>query len=463
MPVSYNYIFVALSVFIGMSAAYAALDLAARIRAANGLIRSTWLIGGAVAVGIGVWSMHFTGMLAFSLPVPVDYDWLMVLLSLLAGIFAAGISLFILSQETSGTTQIAFAAVIVGLSIITVHNVGMRAMRMPANYRYNPQLASLAVVLAMLFSLASLWLGIRFKGKLGPCDWRKFVGALVAGAAISSVHYFAMAATTFWPSAPDPDVSHVVRISTIGAAAIAMATLIVQGLAMLTSFLDRRAASQEVEQLASELRHSHEEERRRIARDLHDDVGSGLYAVKLELGRLRESGVDSTARQSLSEAVDMVAESMQKVRTISQVLYPPELDMLGFRAAIVVYVDGFRERSKIQVALDIPERLPHLSRHAESALLKVIRECLLNIVRHSGSQKVQIRIQVDPSRLTLEISDDGHGMKPEILDRLRGTTNLGVGTKAMFGRIEELGGRLEIHSGRWGTSVKAIISIGPTS
>src|ERR1700733_6328628 len=113
MPVSYNYIFVALSVFIGMSAAYAALDLAARIRAANGLIRSTWLIGGAVAVGIGVWSMHFTGMLAFSLPVPVDYDWLMVLLSLLAGIFAAGISLFILSQETSGTTQIAFAAVIV--------------------------------------------------------------------------------------------------------------------------------------------------------------------------------------------------------------------------------------------------------------------------------------------------------------------------------------------------------------
>jgi signal transduction histidine kinase len=459
MTASYNYTFVALSVFIGMSAAYAALDLAARITTTSGWRRSTWLMGGAAAIGIGVWSMHFTGMLAFSLPVPVEYDWPTVLLSLLAGIVAAGVSIFVLSRETTGTIQIASASIIVGLAIITVHNVGMRAMRMAANYRYNPQLAGVAVMLAVLFSLAALWVGIRFRGEMGCYGGRKFVGALVAGAAISSVHYFAMAATTFWPSVPDPDVFHVVRISTIGAAAIAMATLVVQGLAMVTSFMDRRSAAQKVEQLSSRLLYSHDMERRNIARDLHDDVGQGLYAVKLSLGRLRESVKDSAAQKSLSEATDMIAASMEKVRTISQVLYPPELDTLGFRSAIVVYVDGFRERSGIEVELDMPAQLPNLSRRAESALLRMIRECLLNIVRHSGSRKVQIRVQADPSDLALEVSDDGSGMKPEILDRLRGATNSGVGTKAMFSRIEELDGRLEITSGHWGTSVKAVIPI----
>jgi len=282
---------------------------------------------------------------------------------------------------------------------------------------------------------------------------------LVVGAAISSLHYCAMAATTFFPSVPDTEVSHVVHISTLGAAAIAMGTLVVQGLAILTSFVDRRSAAQKIEQLSIQLLHSHDQERRRIARDLHDDVGQDLYAVRLSLGRLRDSAVRFKDRTLLSETVDMAGASLEKVRTISQLLYPPELETLGFRAAIVAYVDGFRQRGGIHVELDIPVRLPNLSRQSESALLNVIRECLLNVVRHSGSQKVKIRIQTEPGRLALEVSDDGSGMEPEILDRLRAATNPGVGAKAMFGRIEELKGRLEITSGNWGTRVRAVIPI----
>jgi signal transduction histidine kinase len=457
MTASYNYILVALSVFIGMSAVYAALDLAPRITAAGGWVRSAWLAGGGIAMGIGVWSVHFTGMLAFGLPVPVEYDWPVVLLSLLAGILAASFSLFILSRKTMGIIRIVSAGFIVGAGIITVHNVGMRAMRMAAEYRYDFRLASVAVILAISVSLIGLWLGFLFRNEIYGCTWRKIAGAVVVGAAISSVHYCAMAATTFLPSGPDPEVSHVVHISTVGAVAIAMATLVVQGLAILTSLVDRRSSSQTIERLSNQLLHSHDQERRRIARDLHDDVGQDLYAVRLTLGRLRDSVVRSTDRKSLSEALEMTAASMEKVRIIAHVLYPPELETLGFRAAMVAYVDGFRERSGIHVELHIPTAIPPLSRESESTLLNVIRECLLNVVRHSGSRNVKILIQTELSQLAVEVSDDGKGILPEVLDRLRGDVKPGIGSTSMFSRIEELGGRLEITSGRWGTSVKAVI------
>jgi NO-binding membrane sensor protein with MHYT domain len=458
MTASYNYVLVALSVFIGMSAAYAALDLAPRMTAASGWRRSAWLTGGSIAIGVGIWSMHYTGMLAFSLPVSVEYDWPTVLLSLLAGIFAAGVSLFILSRKTTGITQIMFAGVVVGLAIITVHNIGMRAMRMAAEYRYDLRLTSLVVIFAILFSLIGLWSGFRFRDKTSG-GWRKIAGALVVGAAISSLHYCAMAATSFLPSRPDPEVSHMVHVSTIGAVAIATATLVVEGLTILTSFVDRRSSSQTIEQLSNQLLHSHDQERRRIARDLHDDIGQDLYAVRLTLGRLRDSAVRSTDRKLLSEAWEMTAASMEKVRTIAHVLYPPELETLGFRAATVAYVDGFRERSGTHVELHIPTAMPPISRASESALLNVIRECLLNVVRHSGSQNVKILIQTELSQVSVEVSDDGSGILPEILDRLRDDVKPGIGTASMFSRIEELGGRLEITSGHWGTSVKAVIPI----
>jgi len=461
MPItaSYNYILVALSVFIGMSAVYAALDLAPRINAASGWARSAWLAGGGIAMGIGVWSMHFTGMLAFSLPVPVDYDWPTVLLSLLAGILAASFSLFVLSRETMGIIRIVSAGFIVGAGIIAVHNIGMRAMRMAAEYQYDFRLASLAVILAISVSLIGLWLGFRFRDEIHGCAWRKIAGAVVVGAAISSVHYSAMAAVTFFPSVPDSEVSHGMRISTIGAAAIAMATLVVQCLAILTSFVDRRSSSQTIEQLSSQLLHSQDKEQRRLARDLHDDVGQDLYAVKLALGRIRESALHSQARKLLSEAVDMTAASLEKVRTIAQLLYPPELETLGFRAAAVAYVDGFRKRSGIHVELHIPTAMPPMPRASESTLLKVLGECLLNVIRHSESRNVKVRIQTELGQVVVEVIDDGKGILPEILDRLRGDVKPGIGTASMFSRIEELGGRLEITSGHWGTSVKAIIPI----
>lgn len=459
MTASYDYILVGLSVFIGMFAAYAAMDLADRVRVARGWWLPAWFMGGAVAAGIGIWSMHFTGMLAFSLPVPVDYDWPAVLQSLAAGIFAAGVSLFLLSREKTRTVQIVFAGFVVGTAIITVHNVGMHAMRMAAEFRYDVRLASLAVVLAIVLSFGALWLGFHFRDEKKDGGWKRIVGALIAGAAISSIHYCALAATIFVPSAPDLERSHAIHISTVGAAAIGLATLAVQGFAMLTSFADRRFAAGRVAQLSNQLIDVHDETRRRIARDLHDDVGQGLYAIKLRLGRLRQSVVESTTQMSLSEVVDMISASMEKVRTIAQVLYPPELERLGLRSAIVVYVDAFRDHSGIPVELNITSPLPRLSRECECTLLRVVQECLLNVVRHSRSRNVKIQIRTVQDRLVLEVSDDGCGIVPELLHKLQIGMNSGIGIASMHSRIEELGGHLEITSGSCGTSVKTIVPL----
>ena len=146
----YDYRLVALSVVIAICAAYAALELAGRITAASGRVRSAWLAGGATAMGLGIWSMHYIGMLAFSLPVPVSYDWPTVLLSLLAAVFASAVALFVVSRRKMGLTRALAGAAIMGCGISTMHYTGMAAMRLPATCSYDPMLLSLSVVSAIV-------------------------------------------------------------------------------------------------------------------------------------------------------------------------------------------------------------------------------------------------------------------------------------------------------------------------
>src|SRR6202521_2732783 len=158
-----DYRLVVLSVLIAVLASYAALDLAARVTAAQGRIRFAWLLGGAAAMGTGIWSMHYIGMLAFSLPIPVLYDWPTVLLSLLAAIFTSAIALFVVSGKRMGLLAAAVGSVIMGAGIATMHYTGMAAMRLPAMCHYSSSIVSLSVVLAIVISLVALWLTFRLR------------------------------------------------------------------------------------------------------------------------------------------------------------------------------------------------------------------------------------------------------------------------------------------------------------
>jgi len=253
---SYNYGLVALSVLIAMFASYAALDLAGRVTAAGSWTRAVWLLGGAGAMGTGIWSMHYIGMLAFVLPIPVAYHWPTVLLSLLAAILASVIALYVVSRQKMDASRALSGSVPMGAGIASMHYIGMAAMRLPAMCQFNSFLVVLSVVFAILISLAALWITFHFRDEKTGIGWEKLAGAVVMGAAIPVMHYTGMAAASFTPSRIAADLSHAVNISILGTAGIAAVTFIVLGLALLTSSVDRRFAAQTLELQEEKLQRS---------------------------------------------------------------------------------------------------------------------------------------------------------------------------------------------------------------
>ena len=252
---SYDYLLVALSVIIAVLASYAALDLAGRVTSARGKARLLWLSGGAIAMGFGVWSMHYIGMLAFRLPVPVQYDWPTVLLSLMAAIIASAVALFVVSRHEMGVIRASLGSVLMGGGIAAMHYIGMAAMRLPAMCSYSPSLFILSAVLAIVISFVALWLTFYFRTETTAWSWRKAVSALVMGAAIPVMHYTGMAAATFTPSTSShQDLSHAVSVSSVSVVGISIVTLMVLGLVFLTSLADRRFSIQALE-LESSRRH----------------------------------------------------------------------------------------------------------------------------------------------------------------------------------------------------------------
>ncbi len=251
---SYNYALVALSVLIAMVASYAALDLAGRVTATGGWTRALWVLGGACAMGTGIWSMHYIGMLAFILPIPVAYHWPTVLLSLFAAILASAIVLYVVSRQKMGASQAVAGSALMGGGIAGMHYIGMAAMRLPAVCQFNSSLVVLSVAFAVLISLAALWTTFHFRDEKTGVGRKKLAGAVVMGAAIPVMHYTGMAAARFTSSGMPVDLSHAVSISALGIAGIVAITFIVLGLALLTSWVDRRFAAQifELQQRRSE-------------------------------------------------------------------------------------------------------------------------------------------------------------------------------------------------------------------
>src|SRR5579864_2877535 len=213
---SYDHRFVVLSVFIAILASYAALDLAGRVTSARGGIRLLWLSGGAFAMGIGIWSMHYIGMLALRLPVLVEYDWPTVLLSLLAAVLASAVALFVVSRRQMGLIRAVAGSLFMGMGIAAMHYIGMAAMRLPAMCRYSPGLVTLSVALAVVISFVALYLTFYLRGEKAGGGWKKALTALVMGGAIPVMHYTGMAAASFvGQPVEEGSLAHAVSISSL--------------------------------------------------------------------------------------------------------------------------------------------------------------------------------------------------------------------------------------------------------
>jgi len=242
---SYDLWLVALSVVIAILAAGAALDVVARVTATRGRARASWLVGGAFAMGLGIWSMHYTGMLAFRLPVAVLYHAPTVALSFLAAVLASVVALHVASRERLSPARTAVGSVIMGSGIAAMHYTGMAAMRLPATARWHPVLVTLSVLIAIGVSAVALWLAFHYgHAARGAWTWPKLGSAVLMGLAIPGMHYTGMAAATF-VSAPDLVTSEgAVAASALGTLGIVGTTVLVLGLAILTSLVARHGESQ---------------------------------------------------------------------------------------------------------------------------------------------------------------------------------------------------------------------------
>ena len=243
MTGTYDYRLVALSVVLAIAASYAALDLAGRVTAARRWTRAFWLVGGAAAMGLGIWAMHYIGMLAFTMPMPVLYDFRTVALSLLAAIAASAVALLVVSRSAMGWRRHAIGSIVMGSGIAAMHYIGMAAMRVPAQVHYNLAIVAVSIVLAIVISYVALMLAFRVRDEKGV-SVRKILSALVMGSAIPLMHYTGMAAASFSPSSAMPDLTHAVGISQLGIAAISITSVLVLLLAIVTAFLDRLLAAQ---------------------------------------------------------------------------------------------------------------------------------------------------------------------------------------------------------------------------
>jgi len=218
--------------------------------------------------------------------------------------------------------------------------------------------------------------------------------------------------------------------------------------------------SDQLRDLSARLMHIQDEERRHIARELHDSAGQNLAVLGMTLARLQDDAKHDPARltKSIKEAEDLVRVLIKEIRTTSYLLHPPMLDETGLSSALRWYADGLAERSGLSIELNIPDDFERLSPEMELAIFRLVQECLTNIHRHSGSKTAVIRIAREGDTIHAEVRDQGKGMSQERLAEIQ-SQGVGVGIRGMRERVRQAHGELSIDSNALGTKITAIFPI----
>src|SRR5713226_6439073 len=242
---------VALSILVAAFASYTALDIGGRVAAARALAPRVWLVAAAIAMGGGIWSMHFIAMLAFNIPIPMSYDIGLTTLSLVVAIFVTGAGFYFINRQSAPPLSLVFSGIFMGLGIAAMHYIGMVAMREHAEISYDFLFVALSLVIAIGASTAALWLAFRTTD-LG----QKLVAAVVMGLAISGMHYTAMRAAIFTAHGPvHEDQVNASLDQTNLALAVAGITFIILALASVASLFERKRAEEALRQAQANLAH----------------------------------------------------------------------------------------------------------------------------------------------------------------------------------------------------------------
>jgi len=464
MAQHYHHWLVLVSILVAILASYTALTLALRIRVASSQTAPAWLVGGGIAMGIGIWSMHFIGMLALLLPIDIAYNLSVTLLSMLIAIVVSTFALHIASRRQVGRAALVGGGVAMGVGICAMHYVGMAAIEIAPPIRYDAAWVALSFVIAIAASFAAFGVAFSSPPQAGWRRYHKAFGAVGMGLAIAGMHYAAMVAAEF----PAGAVSGVTLVSKAWlAGAVTTITLFVLFATLLLSLMEARAAARAARMQASlaaaaETSRAKDEFLAMLGHELRNPLASISSAVHL----LKQAGLEDKHRQF---AQDVIARQSEHLARIVD-------DLLDVGRAITGKIMLNREPIDLNAAvgnalrtLDAAGTTADRCVTMEGASVwvnadrtrieQIVNNLVLNAVQHTtpGGQ-IAVRVAATPDGALVSVRDDGAGMDTETAahafelffqarqgpERRRG--GLGIGL-TLARRIAELhGGTIEAGS-----------------
>jgi NO-binding membrane sensor protein with MHYT domain len=433
---AYDYWLVLLSVVVAIAASFVALDLAARLSAPNQLrTRVYWLTGGALSMGTGIWSMHFIGMLAFRLPIPVSYDVTLTLASLLIAVTASWFALWVAGRETLSRRRLAAAGFLMGFAIVSMHYVGMYAMRMQPPIHYRPGLFGLSIVIAIAASLIALWFAFKQRAQtIVSAFWSRAGSAVVMGVAIVGMHYTGMAAARFEPNSICTVSSRILHPISLGAALGALSLLFLLATLLVSAYEEYRATLD-----------ARVDERTRIARELHDTLLQSFHGLLLRFQAVYEMLPASPAKQSLGHAIDQAAQAITEGRDAVQGLRASVVEINDLALAVRTFGEELAADQQSAALYVVVEGGPRtLHPIVRDEIYRIACEALRNAFKHAEATQIEVEIRYDERQLRLRVRDDGKGIDPQFLSEEGRAGHYGL--HGMRERAKLMNGKLTVWS-----------------
>jgi signal transduction histidine kinase len=417
-------------------------------------------------MGIGIWSMHFTGMLAFNLPVPIGYYWPDVLQSFVVAVLAAMLALCVVSRKRMSSARALSSGVFMGGGIAALHYLDMFAMRLAAEMRFHPFLVALSIAFAIAFSYPAVRFSFYFRNPT-TLLWRKMGGALLMGTAITSMHYTGMASATYIASGVPPNPSHTVNVTSLGAIGIITVTLLVLGFAILSSFVDRRFQAQGLELALAQARTELANVGRaaslvELAASIAHEINQPLGAIANSAGAcLRWLALQPPNLEEARQAAEhAVGESNRAGGVITRIRAlvnrePPASERVNVNEIVceVLNLESSEiAKARITVSTDLAADLPPLSGD-RIQLKQLVLNLVTNAIESMNSvqdrpRKLRVQSAADSDNIHVSVQDTGIGIKREQLDRIfqpfftTKPQGIGMGLSISRSIVEAHGGRL---------------------
>jgi NO-binding membrane sensor protein with MHYT domain len=457
---TYDPYLVALSILVAVFASYTALDLGGRLAAARGLARRVWLAAAAIAMGGGIWSMHFVAMLAFIMPTPMSYDIGLTTLSLVVAMFVTGGGFYVISRHSGSLLRLVLSGIFMGLGIAAMHYTGMAAMREHVDLSYDRIFVALSLIIAIGASTAALWLAFRTTD-LG----QKLIAAVVMGLAISGMHYTAMGGTTFAAHGPVPEVHGYPSLDQTNLAlAVAGTTFVILASALIASLSEQKRAEEALREAQADLAHvTRVTTLGEIAASIAHEVNQPLAAVVANAEaclRWLDRGTPDldAARRSVEWIIDdanRAGEVIRRVRALANksAVEKAPLDINDVVKEVIALVQGELVSHRVSLRMEFANALPVVPADRVE-LQQVVINLVMNGIEAMQSvtdrpRELLIRsLQDETQQVLVSVTDCGVGISAENADRLFNaffttkTNGMGMGLSICRSIIEAHGGRL---------------------